>query len=123
MATVLVVDDDKETRRLVRMQLEDKGHEVSVGDDGEQATRALKEKSYDLLITDLIMPNKEGIELIMECRKAYPKMKIIAISGVYMGVGGTALPVAEKLGADAALEKPFKFAKLLETVNAVLAKE
>ncbi len=123
MATVIVADDDAETGRLMRLHLEGNGHEVSVVADGELAMKAMREKAYDLLITDLVMPNKEGIETIMESRKKYPGMKIIAISGHYLGGEGTSLPVAKKLGADAVLEKPFKFSELLTTVNAVLGGE
>jgi CheY-like chemotaxis protein len=114
---VLVVDDEEGIRGLFARILTGGGYEVSVAADGDQAQISLEAGSYDLVITDLVMPNREGIETIRTIRQGYPGVKIIAISGAF---GGSFLKAATLLGADATLLKPVDPGQLLETVRKTL---
>ena len=101
--TILVVDDDAAIRSLFHKILARAGYRVMEAADGAQALAAMSEGGVDLVITDLVMPEKEGIETIVEIRKSYPQVKIAAVSGAF---GGKYLEAASLLGADAALAKP-----------------
>lgn len=121
MTTILVIEDDSEYRTMLRDMLELDGYRVIEAEDGEVGLRLYQEKKPDLTITDLIMPNKEGIELIMDLRSEFPDAKIIATSG-----GGRADPdiflrAAKNLGAKCVLRKPFKRKKLLATIEECLS--
>jgi DNA-binding response OmpR family regulator len=118
MPFILVVDDELPIRKLLRHILEEAGYDVIEASDGEEAMRLARGVSIALLITDLVMPRKEGIELIQEFRKAFTATKIIAMSGVGCG---QYLRMAALLGADAALMKPFDAADLLATVARLLS--
>ena len=120
MAVVLVIDDDKQIRLLIRRILENEGHTVHEAADGKNGILLLQQNSIDLVITDIIMPEKEGLETIIDIRHDFPKMKILAISG-----GGKTglpdfLPAAKKFGAHKTLPKPFGKQELLEAVNDLL---
>ncbi|MEW6347495.1 MAG: response regulator [Thermodesulfobacteriota bacterium] len=121
MARILVIEDETDIRGLYKRFLEQAGHEVMEAPDGEEGVRLYRKTAADLVITDIIMPEKEGIETIMELRKDFPEVKIIAISG-----GGKAMPsstclsLAKGLGATKTLAKPFKRQELLDAVAEVL---
>ena len=106
MANILVIDDEVPARRFVAMALEKQGHAVSEAADGAEALRVMAERSIALVITDLLMPETDGIETILELRRRYPATKIIAISGggEYQSGAGF-LRAAESLGADRTLTK------------------
>lgn len=117
---VLLADDDEALRRVVRKILERGGLEVVEASDGEEALRVLGEEAVDLLITDLIMPNREGLETIQACRQKHPGLPIVAISG-----GGRIRPddylaLAARLGADRVLAKPFSGDDLLAAARAAM---
>lgn len=116
-ATILVVDDEAGIRGLVRQLLQGAGYAVIDAADGKQAMVLAESYSVDLMITDLVMPEQEGLETIRMLRKRQPNLKIVAMSGA---MGGTFLPVANQLGAHAILAKPFSQERLLETVHRVL---
>ena len=121
MPKILLIDDEKLTRQMLREALETQGYQVLEASDGNQALSINRADPCPLVITDILMPDKEGLETIMEWRREFPEAKIIAISG-----GGAAgrinyLEAAQKLGAQAALQKPFKLKKLFETVEDLLA--
>jgi CheY-like chemotaxis protein len=120
MSLVLVIDDDAQMRRMARRFLMNAGHSVVEAEDGEAGLALLRSNKPALVLTDLIMPNKEGIETIRDIRQICPEMAIIAMSGTGASAG-LYLHVAEKLGADAVLSKPFRAAELIETVTRVLA--
>jgi len=122
MARILVIDDDPPLRKLTAMLLTKAGHDVDTARDGEEGTAFLEAGAYDLLITDLIMPNKEGIELIMECHRNMPDLPIIAVSGGGRHGNIDVLQAAEKLGARTTLHKPFSQNSLLEAVEICLRK-
>ncbi|HLJ20796.1 MAG TPA: response regulator [Stellaceae bacterium] len=121
MANILVIDDDEAMRRFVALALGRQGHAVAEAADGAEALKIMGERAIDLVITDLLMPETDGIETIMELRRLYPATKIIAISGggEYQSGKGF-LRAAESLGADRTLMKPFQFQQLLPAVQALL---
>jgi len=119
---VLVVDDDKCTRDILRMMLLSEGYTVQTASNGTEALKQLPTQDFDLVITDLFMPEKDGIETIREIRAKRPGMKIIAISGGAGGVGQECLAITKYLGASATLKKPFDHETLLEAINTVLSK-
>jgi CheY-like chemotaxis protein len=122
MARVLVVDDVEAIRQAMAIVLENEGHEVVQASDGLDGIRRLREGSIDLLITDVLMPGADGIEVIKAVRQHAPTLKVIAMSG-----GGNQLPagfslkMAQAFGAKAVLYKPFENAELVEMVRSVLA--
>ena len=121
MARILVIDDDADVRAVILDTLESAGHEVILAGDGNQGLRLQRLHQAELVITDILMPEKEGIETIRELRHEFPKQKIIAMSG-----GGRALAsldylkVARELGAHVVLHKPFGSDKVLDAVRVVL---
>lgn len=118
-ATVLVVDDEAGVRELIRHLLEPAGYEVLQASHGGMALEVLSGRQVDLMITDLVMPEQEGLETIQAVRKQYPATKIVAISGAF---GGDFLHAAKKLGANAALNKPIRPDELLETVERLMTR-
>lgn len=127
MARILVIDDEAPIRSILRRSLERFGHEVVEAPDGSAGTRLFESSSFDLVITDLFMPEREGIETILDLRERYPEVKILVVSGGLPSPGQSLdkfspLGDAEALGADASLEKPFEIKKLLEAVDELLAR-
>lgn len=120
MADIVVIDDDPALRGTIRKILERGGHAVREAPDGLQGLRTVEDRAPDLVITDLLMPEKEGIETIMELRDRYPEVRIIAISGAGGLDDPGPLMDAELFGAGATLPKPFSVQKLLDTVTRVL---
>jgi PAS domain S-box-containing protein len=116
-ARILVADDEAGVRRFCREVLEDGGHEVIEAADGKQALKQVRAGHVDLVITDLVMPEQEGIETIQTLRREAPGVAIIAISGAF---GGEFLKTARLLGADAVLNKPVNGELLLAKVSEVL---
>jgi len=120
MARILVIDDEDMVRRVVCRTLEQAGHTVESASDGDEGLQKLGESDYDLVVTDIVMPNKEGIETISDMRKKRPGVPIIAMSGYW---GAPYLESAGKLGAVKLLCKPFGRDELLEAVNEILAEK
>ena len=114
---ILVADDDAATRAWLHDALESAGYNVIEAANGKEAMRSLQQASVDLCITDLAMPEQEGIETIRLLRHEYPGLKIIAMSGAF---GPAFLRVSKILGAAATLQKPIRLAALLETVQDLL---
>jgi DNA-binding NtrC family response regulator len=121
MARILLVDDEATVRELIELVLQLDAHEVTLAGDGDQAIQAIEQSDFDLVITDLVMPGKEGIETIMEIRQLRPELRIIAMSGGGRGNAGDYLAMAAQLGAARTLEKPFTNDALLTVVREVLA--
>lgn len=118
--SILVVDDDELVRETLVGYLRTSGFQVTSAVDGEQALEKLKEGAFDLVLTDLIMPNREGIETIVELRRRHTPVKIIAISGGGRTGDVDFLQMASMLGADGILRKPFSRAELVQKVHEVL---
>jgi hypothetical protein len=117
-ATIVVVDDDPAIRGFLRHFLRLSGYRVLEAANGRQAVQHLRQRKVDLLITDLLMPDQEGLETIQAVRKEFPDLPVVAMSG---GFGGQFLSVAEKLGAREILHKPFGVKVVRELVLRLLA--
>ena len=120
MARILVIDDEPSVRELLYAMLIEEGYEVVEAADGKTGMRLFKESPADLVITDLIMPEKEGIETIMDLRREYPHVKIIAMSGGGIIQAEDYLGMARGVGADRVFEKPFGVADMLKAVSELL---
>ncbi|MGD8764646.1 MAG: response regulator [Desulfobacteraceae bacterium] len=120
MGRVLVIDDEPQIRSMLRMMLERAGHEVEEAPDGIEGIRIYRNNPADLIISDLIMPNKDGIGMIIELKKEFPDVKIIAMSGGGLNKPEGYLEGAKKLGAQRTLTKPIDRDELLRTVSDTL---
>ena len=120
MARILFIDDNEDIRLLGRETLGRAGHEVIEALNGTEGTRLYREHPFDLVITDLIMPEKEGLETIQELRQEFGDVKIIAISGGSARMPGDFLRIAKKMGATEVLDKPFQIDTLLELTERLL---
>jgi CheY-like chemotaxis protein len=120
MARILLVDDEALLRRTLRAVLEKAGHSVAEAADGALAVEMFKAAPFDLVLTDIIMPNREGVETIRDLREIDPDLPIIAISGGGASGGGLFLKLAGQLGADRTLAKPVRPAELVAVVESLL---
>jgi CheY-like chemotaxis protein len=121
MTRILIIDDDDIIRRMLRLMLTKAGYEVLDAADGIEGIRLFRENDVDLVITDLIMPEKEGIEMIVELKNDFPDVKIIAMSGgAQMGPEGY-LQLADALGAQRTLKKPIAREDMLTAIEETLA--
>ena len=120
MACIRVIDDDDDLRETVRRTLQSRGHAVQEAEEGGAAIAHLAERAPDLVITDIFMPGQNGIETLIELRKAFPKLKVIAMSGGDASGLLNLLDDAELLGANWTLPKPFTPEELIAAVNHVL---
>ena len=118
---ILIIDDDDQIRILLRQVMEWAGHEVIEAADGREGMLQQRKQQADLVITDLIMPEQEGLETITLLKKEYPLVKIIAISGGGRIGPDAYLPAAQELGADRVFSKPFDVRELATTVRELLA--
>jgi DNA-binding response OmpR family regulator len=115
---ILVVDDEEQIRSMLAQMLEHEGFEVDTAENGEEGMNLITRHAYDLIITDMIMPIKDGLKLIMELVRDYPDQRILAISGGGAIKAERYLTMAGYLGDDiVTLEKPFKRETLLALVN------
>lgn len=121
MARILVVDDDAQIRKFVSQTLGRAGHLTVTASDGNECMKIYNSEPVDLIVIDIIMPEKEGIETIIELRRKNPRVKIIAISGGGRVGPESYLLTARGLGALASLQKPFTTEELTSTVDKVLA--
>ena len=117
---ILIIDDDDLVRETLRRVLEAAGFQVVEAPDGRQGTLLYRRDPVDLVITDLLMPVKEGIETIRELRQINADAKIIAISGGGRAGAVDFLEMARKLGANRVIAKPFRPTELVKAVRAVL---
>ncbi|MEX2156436.1 MAG: response regulator [Gemmatimonadales bacterium] len=120
MARILVIDDDGQVRGAIRRILERAGHTVLDVADGEAGIRVYRERPTDLIITDIFMPERDGIETIQELRREFPGVKIIAISGGDRTRTMDLRRDAELFGASRTLGKPFELNALLTAVSELL---
>jgi DNA-binding NtrC family response regulator len=120
MARILIIDDESQIRSMLRLMLERVGYEVVEAPDGIEGIRQYREKPADLIITDLIMPNKDGIGMIIDLKKEFPNVKIIAMSGGGVNRPEGYLDGAKKLGASCTLTKPIDREEMLMAVKDTL---
>ena len=123
MARILIIDDEDELRSMLRQMLEQAGYEVTEAVNGAEGIQFSEQNTHDLIITDIIMPEKEGVETIIALRRADPDLPIIAISGGGRLDATDFLTMTKKLGARRTLSKPFRRDQLLEAVGECLAKD
>jgi len=121
MALIMIVDDDQQILRLLTEIIAKEGHQVVSAVDGEQAFEEFQNQPIDLVITDLLMPNKEGLELIQELRGIKPELKIIAYSGGGQMQPDNYLDFAKGMGADRVFSKPIPIKELTAAVAELLA--
>jgi len=114
---ILVVDDERQVRTLLRRKMEQCGHRVEEAGDGAEAIDKLDESRFDLVISDILMPEKDGLELIMHLRSHQPEIKIIAMSAPGNQLF---LDSAKALGALAVFEKPFALDEMADAVDGLL---
>jgi len=121
MSKILVIDDEPHIRTLVSAFLVQDGHEVDLAENGMEGLKMIRLNRYDLLITDIVMPEQDGLGVLMELKEQGSRMRIIVMSG-----GGTRLNIdnylnlARLMGADRVLSKPLDFLKLQAAVKEVL---
>jgi CheY-like chemotaxis protein len=118
--SILVVDDEPGIRELLCLMLEAAGHSVVTAEDGIEAPKVLESQPIQVVITDLLMPERDGLEFITEVRKKFPSVKIIAMSGGGHIARDSYLRIAKNFGAHVLLEKPFSQSGVLGAVEAVM---
>jgi len=124
MARILVIDDNAGFRDLLRKAIETWGHEAVVASSGEEGIRINRENPADVVIADIVMPGMEGIETMVELRKDYPDVNIIAVSGGGFEEPDTYLDNAMLVGgAKKALAKPFSMEEMKEAIDELILKE
>ena len=121
MAKILIVDDEPIMRDMLTQMLLQDHHEVLMAENGEQGCAIYREEQPELIITDIVMPEKNGLEMLMDLKKEFPELRVIAISG---GGGITGafdyLPVAKLVGADQILKKPFGIKEIRDAIATTL---
>jgi CheY-like chemotaxis protein len=120
MTRILLVDDSEAVRQTIRAMLANAGHEVTEVKDGGEAVRVFRTEQFDLVLCDMFMPMRDGVEAIRELRRKFPGVKIIAMSGGGFDGKIDMLPVARALGAAQILHKPFSRDALLAAVEDVV---
>ncbi len=121
LKNILLVDDEESIRKMVRAVLGEKEYAFTEASNGVEALEMMETQSFDLILTDVIMPDCDGIELVMSVRKKLPDIKVIVMSGGGRVRADHYLNLAEKLGAARVFEKPFNTAELRETVSELLS--
>jgi len=114
---IMIVDDDQSVRQVLAAVLDDAGYFTAQAENGRDALALLQNHPFDVVITDLVMPEQEGIETIKLLHRDFPHVKVIAVSGAF---GGDYLRIAGYLGAHQTLQKPVSVEALLQAVQAAL---
>jgi CheY-like chemotaxis protein len=123
MARILVVDDDPTIRAIAQELLLCSGHELFEAADGDEALRVAATMPIDLIVLDMLMPNKDGIETIQAVKRDHPDTRILAISSGGRMDGATLLKLASAFGADETMLKPLRLATFAVIVDALLARD
>jgi len=114
--SILFVDDDAAVRTVLKAILDQAGHVVEIATNGREAVERISAGGIELIITDLVMPEQEGIETIKQISRQHPEVKVIAMSGAF---GGDYLPIASFMGAHKTIAKPIRVQALLRAVDEV----
>ncbi|MCI0471598.1 MAG: response regulator [Candidatus Aminicenantes bacterium] len=120
MKRILVIDDEEQICEMLHKKLESVGYEVEAASNGKIGLKLHKQNPFDLIISDIFMPEKEGLETIREFRQDFPELKIIAMTGGYSSGPNELLDVARMLGADRTFPKPFKLKEIVETIKGLI---
>jgi CheY-like chemotaxis protein len=123
MPGILIVEDDKELREMLKMSLIRRGFTVLEAENGKEAITHFKPLLTDVVVTDLIMPEEDGLKVVIKLRELKPSIKIIAISGGGKVGPGSYLNLAKALGADAIYSKPFSINDLTLKIEQLLENE
>jgi DNA-binding response OmpR family regulator len=126
MARVLVVDDDALFSALMRRALEHRGHYVALAADAKAGRECLKNEAFDALVCDIILPDETGLHILREIRTTAPGVALIAISGsrpASRGIHADVLHLAQTLGVDAIVKKPFELTSFVATVEGAMTKK
>ena len=123
MAGILIVEDDKDLREMLKTSLARRKYTILEAADGKEAILHFKPAITDLVITDLLMPDEDGLKVILKIKEIKPGIKIIAISGGGKAGPGNYLNVARALGADAVFPKPFSVHELISKIESILGPE
>ena len=123
MATILIVDDEAQFRRMLRQMLERAGHKIIEAANGSEGEKLYRQFQPSLMITDIFMPEKEGLETIMEIRRKFPQARIIAMSGGGREGDDLFLRHAQQFGAACILKKPFERQQMLQAVSEMLTSD
>ena len=118
--SILLVDDDEQFCAMLSEALTGEGFQVREASDGRQGIKLYEEQPAHIVISDLIMPEKEGLEMIVEMKRLHAGVKVIAISGGGRGSSQNYLKMAKAFGAQIVLPKPFSHREIVEAINQVL---
>jgi len=121
MPRILIVDDDEAVLTTISVLLTTEGHTIATARDGLEATKRLRVEPFDLVLTDIVMPNCEGLETIVSLRRNFPDVAVIAMSGAGLG-SDVYLAAGARLGAHCTLSKPFTSAELINAITVALRK-
>ncbi len=121
MSRILVIDDEPNILMMLKRMLERAGYDVDIAVNGEEGLELFKKFPADLIITDIVMPEKEGLETIRELKKQYPGLKIIAISGGGRIDSREYLESARLFGASKIFQKPFRQKEMISAVKELLS--
>jgi len=116
--SILVVDDEPEIRELLQILLSGAGHSVTCAKDGRDGSRAMKTQAFDIVITDLLMPERDGLQFIADLRTNHPGVRIVAMSGGGHIAREQYLKLAKAFGAHVLLDKPFEAKTVLDAIEA-----
>jgi len=123
MAGILIVEDDKDLREMLKISLLMRKYTVLEASDGKEALLKFRPGVTDMVITDLIMPDEDGLKVIMKIKEIKPSIKIIAISGGGKAGPGNYLNLAKALGADEIFPKPFSINEMIKKIDELLNAE
>lgn len=121
MARILIIDDNAQLREMLNLMLTQAGHEVAEAGTGEMGVELYRARPSDLVVVDILMPEKGGLETIVELKRDYPDAKLIGISGGFQKKTDQSHTLADLIGVQRTLSKPFASEELLKAVNEVLA--
>ncbi len=120
VARILLIEDDDAVRRMLLLTLQRQGHEVVQARDGNEGITLQKDDPADVVLTDVIMPERDGLEAIMEMRRRNRDVRIVAMSGGGRVCAADYLEIAHRMGVVATLRKPFSDAELSAAISAAL---
>jgi DNA-binding response OmpR family regulator len=123
MAGIMIVEDDNDLREMLKLSLLQRKYTVFEAGNGKEAIARFKPSLVDLVVTDIIMPDEDGLKVIMKLREIKPTIRIIAISGGGKAGPGNYLNLARALGADEIFPKPFSIQTLLTKIDSLLEQE
>lgn len=120
MGKILIIEDDREIRNMLKIMVRRYGFSVQTAENGVEGVKMFRKTPSDIVITDIVMPEKEGLETILELREDFPEVKIIAISGGGRHEANNYLQSAKDFGADYVFQKPFSQKEIVAAIKDLL---